>query len=119
MLGVALLISSGYLGWGLIAKALVDRAAQQSLSAMGLGDAPRFSVPMPFNTLLWRVVAMTPNGYVVGDRSLVADHGPMRFEGHASNVQALREAGAFRQCGACSGSTVASCVRRSWTAGWC
>lgn len=55
----------------------------------------RASVPMPFNTLLWRVVAMTPNGYVVGDRSLVADHGPMRFEGHASNVQALREAGSI------------------------
>ncbi len=30
---------------------------------------------------------------MVDDRSLVADHGPMRFEGHASNVQALREAG--------------------------
>lgn len=95
VLGVALLLSSGYLGWGLIAKSQVDRAAQQSLAAMGLGDAPRFSVPMPFNTLLWRVVAMTPNGYVVGDRSLVADHGPMRFEGHASNVQALREAQAI------------------------
>jgi inner membrane protein len=93
VLGVALLLSSGYLGWGLIAKAQVDRAAQQSLAAMGLGDAPRFSVPMPFNTLLWRVVAMTPNGYVVGDRSLVADHGPMQFEGHASNVQAARSAG--------------------------
>jgi inner membrane protein len=95
VLGVALLVSSAYLGWGLIAKAQVDRAAQQSLVAMGLGDAPRFSVPMPFNTLLWRVVAMTPNGYVVGDRSLVADHGPMQFEGHASNVQALREAQAI------------------------
>ncbi|KAG1442101.1 hypothetical protein G6F57_018510 [Rhizopus arrhizus] len=94
-LGVALLVSSGYLGWGLMAKAQVDRAAQQSLAAMGLGDAPRFSVPMPFNTLLWRVVAMTPNGYVVGDRSLVADQGPMRFEGHPSNVQALREASAI------------------------
>ncbi|QZN82572.1 metal-dependent hydrolase [Stenotrophomonas sp. DR822] len=92
VLGVALLLSSAYLGWGLIAKAQVDRAAQQSLAAMGLGDAPRFSVPMPFNTLLWRVVAMTPSGYVVGDRSLVSDHGPMRFEGHPSNVQALREA---------------------------
>src|SRR5690606_12861585 len=56
-------------------------------------DAPRFSVPMPFTTLLWRVVAMTPSGYVVADRSLVADTGPMRFEGFCSNVQAMREAG--------------------------
>ena len=92
-LAVALVASSGYLGWSLLAKAQVDRAAQQGLAAMGLGDAPRFSVPMPFTTLLWRVVAMTPSGYVVADRSLVADTGPMRFEGFASNVQAMREAG--------------------------
>jgi inner membrane protein len=49
-------------------------------------------VPMPFNTLLWRVVAMTPGGFVEGERSLVADHGPMRFQGHPSNTQALGEA---------------------------
>jgi len=91
-LAVALVVSSGYLGWSLLAKAQVDRAAQRSLAAMGLGDAPRFSVPMPFNTLLWRVVAMTPSGYVVADRSLVADKGEMHFEGFASNVQALRQA---------------------------
>lgn len=95
VLVLALAVSSAYLGWSLVAKAQVDRAAQQSLAAMGLGDAPRFSVPMPFNTLLWQVVAMTPSGYVVGERSLVADRGPMRFEGHASNVQALREAAAI------------------------
>lgn len=93
VLGLALLLSSGYLGWSLLAKAEVDRAAQQALAAMGLGDAPRFSVPMPFTTLLWRVVAMTPEGYVIGDRSVVADRGMMQFSGHPSNVQALREAG--------------------------
>ncbi len=87
-----LLLSSGYLGWSLLAKGMVEREAQRSLAAIGLGDAPRFSVPMPFNTLLWRVVAMTPQGYVVGDRSLWADEGPMQFEGHPSNVQALRQA---------------------------
>lgn len=44
------------------------------------------------NTLLWRVVAMTPQGYVIGDRSLAADRGTMWFQGYASNVQALAEA---------------------------
>ncbi|HNV78719.1 MAG TPA: metal-dependent hydrolase, partial [Thermomonas sp.] len=58
-------------------------------------DAPRFSVPMPFNTLLWRVVAMTPSGFVEGERSLVADHGPMVFRGYPSHVQALRQAAAI------------------------
>ncbi|RZA36664.1 MAG: metal-dependent hydrolase [Lysobacteraceae bacterium] len=87
-----LALSTAYLGWSLLAKGMVDRQADRDLAAMGLGAVPRFSVPMPFNTLLWRVVAMTPQGYVIGDRSLVADSGPMRFQGHASNTQALVQA---------------------------
>lgn len=87
-----LALSTAYLGWSLLAKGMVEREADRALAALGLADAPRFSVPMPLNTLSWRVVAMTPNGYVEGYRSLLADRGPMRFAGHASNVQALREA---------------------------
>ena len=78
-----------YVGWSLLAKSLVERAARPALAALGLRDAPSFSVPMPFNTLLWRVVAMTPDGFVQGERSLVADHGPMTFHAHASDTQAL------------------------------
>jgi inner membrane protein len=78
-----------YVGWSLLAKSLVERAARPALAALGLRDAPSFSVPMPFNTLLWRVVAMTPDGFVQGERSLVADHGPMVFHAHASDTQAL------------------------------
>ncbi|MDV3469579.1 metal-dependent hydrolase [Stenotrophomonas sp. C3(2023)] len=87
----ALAISSGYLGWSLVAKAQVDEAAQQRLAAMGLADAPRFSVPMPFTTVLWRVVAMTPEGYVVGDRSVLADRGPMLFQAYTSDTSALQQ----------------------------
>lgn len=89
VLGLAL--SSGYLGWSLLAKAAVEREAGRALAAIGLADAPRFSVPMPFNTLLWRVVAMTPDGFVEGERSLVADTGPMVFRRYRSDVDALRE----------------------------
>lgn len=88
--GVAL--GAAYVGWSLIAKTIVDRQAERALAAMGLDQAPRFSVPMPFNTLLWRVVAMTPNGYVEGFRSLAADRGPMAFKAYRSDVLALREA---------------------------
>ncbi len=88
-----LALSTAYLGWSLAAKGMVEREAGRALAAMGLADAPRFSVPMPFNTVLWRVVAMTPGGFVEGERSLLADRGAMRFRGHASNVQALRQAG--------------------------
>lgn len=84
-----LLLSTSYLGWSLLAKAIVEHHAQQALAPLGLADAPRFSVPTPFNTLLWNVVAMTPDGYVVAQRSLVADDGPMQFEQHRSEVDAL------------------------------
>lgn len=87
-----LAMGAAYLGWSLLAKSMVDREADRALAAMGLAGAPRFSVPMPLNTLLWRVVAMTPQGYVIGDRSLVADRGPMEFKGYGSNTQALAEA---------------------------
>lgn len=87
-----LALGVGYLGWSLLAKALVERKADHALAAMGLADAPRFSVPMPLNTLLWREVAMAPGGYVEGFRSLVADHGPMPFTFHPSDTTALHAA---------------------------
>ncbi|ATD68364.1 hypothetical protein CNR27_13765 [Luteimonas chenhongjianii] len=85
-----LVLSTAYIGWSLVAKTIVDREAERSLATMGLADAPRFSVPMPANTLLWRVVAMTPDGYVEGFRSLAADRGPMRFTAYASDTRALQ-----------------------------
>lgn len=84
-------LSTGYLGWSLVAKGLVEREASRALAEMGLEDAPRFSVPTPFNTLLWRVVVMTPDGFLEGDRSLVADRGPMRFARYRSDTAALAE----------------------------
>ena len=90
-----LVLSTAYLGWSLAAKALVERDVDAALAARGLQDAPRFSVPMPFNTLLWRVVVMTPGGYLEGERSLVADRGPMAFRAYASDTRALAAASDF------------------------
>lgn len=86
VLGLAL--STAYIGWSLVAKAMVERQAERSLAAMGLGDEPRFSVPMPLNTLLWRVVVMTPEGYLEGEWSVVADSAPMRFREHRTDIRA-------------------------------
>jgi inner membrane protein len=91
--GIAL--AGTYLAWSLVAKAMVEREAERSLALAGLQDAPRFSVPMPFNTLLWRVVAMTPQGFVEGEHSLVADRGPIRFRLHRFDVDALRQVRGF------------------------
>ena len=88
-------MSTGYLGWSLAAKAIVEREAQRALIAEGLQDAPHFSVPMPFNTLLWRVVVITPDGFLEGERSLVADRGPMVFRPYASDHAALQAVSGF------------------------
>ncbi|MFC4727670.1 metal-dependent hydrolase [Coralloluteibacterium thermophilus] len=86
------LLSTAYVGWSLTAKWMVEREAAAALAAAGHADAPRFSVPTPLNTLLWNVVAMTPDGYLVGERSVVADRGPMRFRHYASDIAALEAA---------------------------
>ena len=87
-----LVLAGAYLGWSLLAKSLVEREADRALASLGLQHAPRFSVPMPFNTLLWRVVAMTPHGFVEAEHSLVADRGAMRFRAYRSDVAALEAA---------------------------
>ena len=94
-LAAGLVLSTAYLGWSLAAKAMVEREAGRALAAIGLEDAPRFSVPMPFNTLLWRVVAMTPDGFVEGEHSLVADRRPIAFRRYASDVDALGQVADF------------------------
>ncbi|HEY1140973.1 MAG TPA: metal-dependent hydrolase [Lysobacter sp.] len=86
-----LALSSLYLVLSLLAKQQVERAAEQALAAQGLAHAPRFSVPMPFNILLWRVVALTPDGFAEGERSLVADVRPMQLRHHDSDVAAMEQ----------------------------
>ena len=45
------------------------------LARKGLDDAPLFSVPTPFNTLLWRVVVLTDEGHAEGFDSLLLEEG--------------------------------------------
>jgi inner membrane protein len=58
-----LILSTAYVGWSWIAKWQVESRLMPVLAADGLDDAPRFSVPTPFNTWAWRVVAMSDTGY--------------------------------------------------------
>ena len=91
-----LVLALGYIGLSQLAKWEVDRDAARALASRGLQDAPRFSVPMPFNIVLWRVVAMTPDGFVEGERSLAADRGPMQFHPYRSDTQALEAVRVYR-----------------------
>ena len=88
--GVAL--STLYLGWSWTAKLIVEDHAKAALAAMGLEDQPMFSVPAPLNTMLWRVVALSDEGYVEGFDSLLIDEGEMQFAAYSSDLASLEAA---------------------------
>ncbi|WP_298825806.1 metal-dependent hydrolase [uncultured Piscinibacter sp.] len=75
-----LLLSTAYLGWGVLAQQQVERVARASLAAQGI-DAERVLVsPTVFNSVLWRVVAMADDSYVEGFRSLLDETPTMHFD---------------------------------------
>ena len=85
-----LLLSTGYLAWSVAAQWHVREVARDALAARGLPELPLLVTPSPFNTVLWRVVAMRPDGsYEEGFRSLLDAH-PMRFR-HLPATPGLRE----------------------------
>jgi len=93
VLAAGLALSCVYLGWSLVAKVRVDSAFDRALATAGLADAPRFSVPMPFTTWRWRVVAMTPGGYVEGVRGVAEPaSAPILLHSHGFDATALAAA---------------------------
>ena len=84
-----LMVSTAYLGWSLLAKEMVEQRARQDLADAGIGDVRLMAAAQPFTTLLWRVIAVDTEGYLIADRSLWADRGPMRFTRHPSDRAAL------------------------------
>ena len=88
-----LVLSTAYLGWTWVGKTLVERHARHSLAAAGLEYTAMFSTPAPLNSLLWRVVVLTPDGYAEGFDSLLIDEGNIVFTGYPSDTAALADAG--------------------------
>ena len=89
---VSLSLSASYLAWSWAGKMQAERHARAGLETLGLANAPLFSTPTPFNTVLWRVVALTENGYFEGYDSLLVSEGPTRFQFYASDTRSLQAA---------------------------
>jgi len=53
-----LVLSSAYIAWSVVAQTHVQTLARESLAAQGLKADRLLVSPTPFNTLLWRVVAV-------------------------------------------------------------
>jgi inner membrane protein len=93
VLVAGLVLSTTYLGWTWVGKTIVERHARESLAAAGLEYTAMFSTPAPLNSLLWRVVVLTPDGYAEGFDSLLIDEGDIAFMSYPSDNVALADAG--------------------------
>ena len=75
-----LMISSIYLGWGIMNKFKVDEAVKASLSRQQIAFDTYFTSPTPFNTLLWFAVASNDSGSYVGYRSVFDSHNHIDYQ---------------------------------------
>jgi len=75
-----LLLSTAYLGWGVVAQAQVAGTARQALAAQGIAAERLLVTPTAFNSLLWRVVAIEGAQYHEGFRSLLDKGAAMHFD---------------------------------------
>ena len=85
-----LIVSSLYLAWSVAAHTYVSGVAQDSLQNQNITAKQTITGPAPFNTLLWRTVAMTDSGYAEGFYSLLDDSDEMYFTQYQSNEQLLQ-----------------------------
>ncbi len=67
---VALTLSSTYLGWTLVAERIAANKIAAALDAAGVRPERVMVIPMPFNSLLWRGLAIDGDRYVNVYRSI-------------------------------------------------
>lgn len=86
---VGLVLSSLYLAWTLLAQAHVDVLARKSLAEASIEVERVLVTPAPFNSVLWRVLAIGPTEYHEGFHSLLDDDGALRFARHPRHPELL------------------------------
>ena len=89
VLAVAMVLSAAYIGWSWTAKTIVEANARESLAESKLDNAPLFSTPSPFNTLLWRVVVLTDDTYLELADSLLLAEEPLEIRTYSSGAELL------------------------------
>jgi inner membrane protein len=84
---LGVIVSTVYLGWSMLAQQFVQQIASRDLAAQGIATAQMIVTPTPFNTVLWRVLSMSPEGrsyhegfYSIFDGSLRDGRRAIRFD---------------------------------------
>ena len=74
------MLGTAYLAWGVAAQQQVERVARASLAEQGITAERVLVTPTAFNTVLWRVVAVSGGHYHEGFRSLLDTPPRMGFD---------------------------------------
>lgn len=77
-----LLLSTAYLGWSMTAQHMATQVARESLRQEGIAAEQLLVTPAPFNTVLWRLVAVSPTQYHEGYYSLLDGRPTVRWASH-------------------------------------
>ena len=88
---VCLALSTLYLLWSLGAKVYVTHLAHTSFNRQGISYQNLLTIPAPFNTLLWRVLAMDNTGYFEGYYSLLDDTRDVEVKHYPSDSDCLED----------------------------
>lgn len=89
---LCVLLSTLYLGWSWIAQSIVAEHTGEHLAERGLNGMSVFIVPTPFNTLLWRIVVLTEEGYLEGFDSLLSKEDEPDFTAYTFDRDLLESA---------------------------
>ncbi len=88
-----LALSTLYLGWSVAAQQHVAQVARAALEAEGVAAEALLVTPAPFNTVLWRLVAVTPTQYREGYHSLLDDDEPIEWTVHDRGAALIAQHG--------------------------
>ncbi len=86
---IGLTLSSAYIIVALLFKFSTLAAFEREIEAQKIPVQRVMTTPTPFNTILWRCVAETSDGYFIGYRSLFDTHHEVRFWFVPRNEQLL------------------------------
>ncbi|WP_128177575.1 metal-dependent hydrolase [[Pantoea] beijingensis] len=81
--GAGLCLSTLYLGWSILAQSYVTERVEMHIAQLRHQADHILVTPTAFNTLVWRVVVMTPEGYAEGFYSLLSPQRPLQLTYHA------------------------------------
>lgn len=88
-----LVLSTAYLGWSVIAQQQALAVARASLAGQGIATGQLLATPAPFNTVLWRLVAVTPTQHHEAYWSLLDASPALRWSTHPRGAELIAQHG--------------------------